>query len=586
MKGLGARKTADAIAAFVKEHGADGPRRAVLCTYDFDPTRFEAVLLPALTRRGRWFRTLVLADGAALQKEGVLAHRAAEATYELAPVRLRGPGVFHPKLSVIQAGANILVGVGSGNLTPGGLGGNLELMLFASTATADGRALAASALQFLDDLRRAPSLSMPQPARRLLERLCVSASRSAGGPLLHSLDAPLLGQLAARRPHRITRTFVVSPWHSSAASAEGVEPAVLQAVTRALGVRPVVYTEGEPRADGKGMNGPALGKKVDVHVLKAAMRQDGAEIDADDDEDADKAPRRPARLHAKAYLAAGKGATTLWFGSANCTTPALLQAAKGNGNVELLVQVSLDLEDLAAIQGDLDDMFEPKAGDLKHSVASKNAPPRGAVLAGYVGQWGGTTRLRLELVPLPTASTLVLSATAKLTSLVTVQIPPRSRAHTLDPTTTMKLFGPTPASVLWEQAGARALAFPVSVPCVLADGDPEASLDDLLRDLAGRIPVAHEASRRRRRRNDDERDSEEVDDPRDPELALLTRTAHEGLLDRMAVRVELLRRRLTGALDRTDEARAHYRGVIDALSIPARYREILVAHLGVERRPR
>ena len=153
VKGLTSRKTAEAIATFVKQHGALGPRRAVLCTYNLSPARFEAVVLPELARPRRWFRTLVLADAAALQQDGVLgAQRAAASTYELAPVRLKGPGVFHPKLIVLQAGARVLVGIGSGNLTPGGLGGNLELMLFASNDSPDGRALAGSAIQFLHDL--------------------------------------------------------------------------------------------------------------------------------------------------------------------------------------------------------------------------------------------------------------------------------------------------------------------------------------------------------------------------------------------------------------------------------------------------
>src|SRR5690348_15253627 len=71
MKGLAFGKTADAIAAFVKQHGASAPRRAVLCTYDLDPVRFEVVVLPELTRRRRWFRTLVLADAASLQKRSL-----------------------------------------------------------------------------------------------------------------------------------------------------------------------------------------------------------------------------------------------------------------------------------------------------------------------------------------------------------------------------------------------------------------------------------------------------------------------------------------------------------------------------------
>ena len=98
----------------------------------------------------------------------MLSQRDAASTYELAPVRLKGPGVFHPKLIVLQAGERVLVGIGSGNLTPGGLGGNLELMLFASTDSTDGRALAGSAIQFLYDLRRASAVRMPPSAQRFL----------------------------------------------------------------------------------------------------------------------------------------------------------------------------------------------------------------------------------------------------------------------------------------------------------------------------------------------------------------------------------------------------------------------------------
>ena len=123
MLGLSHRKTTDAISSFVRQHASATPRRAVFCTYDFHAPRFEAVVLPQVTRRGRFFRTLVLADQAALQRPGALTQRGAGPRYELAPVRLKGPGVFHPKLVVLQAGPRVLVGIGSSNLTPGGLAG-------------------------------------------------------------------------------------------------------------------------------------------------------------------------------------------------------------------------------------------------------------------------------------------------------------------------------------------------------------------------------------------------------------------------------------------------------------------------------
>jgi hypothetical protein len=222
-KGLGFRKTADAIASFVKQLGAEVPRRAVLCTFDFHPDRFETVLLPELCRRSRWFRTLVLADASALQKDGALASRGEAPAYELSPVRLAGPGVFHPKLLLLQAGRRVLVGVGSANLTPGGLGGNLELMLFEDNRSEDGRALARSAVAFLEALGREPRIALTASARRFLARVSASLPRAEGGPLLHNLHEPLLEQLRRTRPPGVRRAIVVSPWHSSAASARGVE---------------------------------------------------------------------------------------------------------------------------------------------------------------------------------------------------------------------------------------------------------------------------------------------------------------------------------------------------------------------------
>jgi len=58
---------------------------------------------------------------------------------------------------------------------------------------------------------------------------------------------------------------------------------------------------------------------------------------------------------------------------------------------------------------------------------------------------------------------------------------------------------------------------------------------------------------------------------------LLTKTDHQGILDRIAVRVELLRRRLHNS---SPESRAHYQGLIGKLELAPSLRRILVAHLG------
>jgi hypothetical protein len=581
VKGLSFRKTADALAAFVKEHGATGPRRAVLCTYDLQPDRFEAVVLPELTRRRRWFRTLVLADGAALQRAGVLDQRSAEPIYELAPVRLRGPGVFHPKLIVLQAGERLLVGVGSANLTPGGLGGNLELMLFASDASTAGRELAESAIQFLDDLRHARAVMLPDSARRFLERICVSRPRKREGVVLHNLDEPLIAQMSHQRPSRVERTALVSPWHSSLASPEGVEAPVLMAIGRALGARPVVHTEG---ANGKG---PGLGKHVRVRVLKATTIDSGEDLDTDgaDSDDVPQRPRRPATLHAKAYIAVGRNAATLWFGSANCTTPALLESAKGRGNVELLVRTGLGPSALAALEADLASMFEERRGVLPPKAKARMEAPRGCVLSGYVSSWAARPSLTLELVPAARARLIRIARSADRARPVELTIPRGATAVVVQAATVTTLVDQAAIPpVLWEYVETTAVPFPVSVPCVSNTDVAEQILQDLLDDLAGRVPAAF-SSGVPRVQPDDDNSGEEDEEDQDRELDLLTTTEHQGSLDRLAVRVELLRRRLAVAWT-PPESRVHYRGVIEKLEIAPVLRRTLLAHLGTAGRAR
>jgi len=582
MKGLSLRKTADAIAEFVNKHGASAPRRAVLCTYDLDPRRFEAEVLPELTRRRKWFRTLVLADQAALQKNGVLRQRSAESTYELEPVRLKS-GVFHPKLMVLQAGEHVLVGIGSGNLTVGGLGGNLELMLFAANDSAQGRTLAGSAMQFLHDLSRAGCVVVPAQAKLFLKRLCVWVPRSAGGPVLHNLDERLVDQLEKGRPARVQRAAVMSPWHSSSASPEGVEPVVLQAVQKAFGARPVVYTEGHNGS------GPNLGARVQVRVLKRSSDDASEDLVAgDDDDQSASASRRSTKLHAKAYLAVGIRDATLWFGSANCTSPALLHTAKRLGNVEILAQTKLGRAGLAAFELDLRSMFDDRKGLLDPKPKTRIPVPRGHILSAYVSRWRDKPRMTLELAEASTKTrTLRIARSANLASAIIVKVPGGKRSVVLDATAIAKLLDDW-SSVLWEHVGSIAIPFPVSVPCLPIAYDPDEALEDELDELAGRLPAAFSSRNLRGRpyRQDLPEDDELEGNERDRELELLSKTKHQGSLDRRAVRVELLRRRLEAAGRGSAEVLAHYRSIVETFAIAPSLKRLLVDHLGAARSAR
>lgn len=578
MNGLGFRKTADAIAAFVKQYGSATPRRAVFCTYDFDPARFEAQILPELTRARRWFRTLVLADGAALQKQGVLDQRSSFSRYELAPVHLHGPGVFHPKLIFLQAGSHVLVGIGSANLTAGGLGGNLELMLFETNLNkegqpiAAGQALASSAAHFLQELAEARDILLPIPAKQFLRRVCASFDPLPEGPILHNLKQPLIQKMAQDRPASANRVIVMSPWHSGAADTDGVEPEVLKAINEALGAWPIVYTQGY---DGKA---PDLGDNIEVRVL-GALQESAADADSDESS-SEGLVGLPNRLHAKAYISAGPKGATLWMGSANCTVPALMRSSS-NGNVELLARLAVDLKELGIITADLAEYFGPTNGTIKLARTDWAKSPSGNVLCGYLNDWKDSG-MTLEVKPHPQARVIHIGQGRSERSPQRIAIPANTPQCRVPADIIGKLLReeniPT---TLWEYLPERPVPFPISIPCLPTTDDPEALLQEALEELGGRIPLPFRNSRARHEEPSSLADDEELHDV-DEEMESLTTIAHEGKLDRIAVRVEWIRRRLPD--DSSPQLIEHYRKLIQGMDLPDSLKSALSGHLSSMKR--
>lgn len=571
MRGLGFRKTSDIIATFVKKHGASSPRRAIFCTYDFDPTRFEALILPELTRYRRWFRTLVMADGAALQKTGALQQRAAASRYELAPVYLTGPGVFHPKLILLQAGNNILVGIGSANLTAGGLGGNLELMLFETSTTKDGVALAGSAVNFLHELTESNYVILPTPAKHLLHRFCASLKRVPDGPILHNLNRPLLDQMAADRLRPAHRAVVVSPWHSGTADTNGVEPQVLTALKESLGAQPVVYTQAY---DGMA---PMLGDNTEVHVLKANEGGVGNDDpDSTDDPSPDMFVERRHRLHAKAYISVGQKKATVWIGSANCTIPAL-QRSSSKGNVELLARISADKVSLSHFEADLEEYFESAKGSVATERPVWIKASSGNVICGYVSDWNDPC-LTLEVTSMQKDRSVVIGFNSRAGRTREILIPKNASQCTIAPDSLRYLLsGESIKPTLWEHLSDRSVPFPVSVPCLPQNDDPEQALQEALEELGGRVPSPFRKSMPQHERNTEDEDE---DEDLNVEMEALTAIAHEGKLDRIAVRVEWLRRRL--AINPSPEVFNYYKKLIQSLAISNSLKTVLAEHLSLK----
>jgi hypothetical protein len=520
----------------------------VLCTFDFDPDRFNASVFPELTRRGRQFRTLVIADACELQEKLQCLTRPTFARYAIAPARIRRGGVFHPKILLLRCGEHILVGIGSANLTPGGLGGNLELMLFADHTSREGRALAQGVAAFLDRLMECRAVVLPRDAASFVRTTIADMERS-DGTVLHTLQEALLPQMARLRPAvcgKVTTSLdVLSPWHSDGANPDNTDPKTIALLRKSFSVTgPVkVFTQGV------GGFGPDLGKRVEV-LIPTRTSADDAETDDASEDDERVYDRRPTRLHAKAYLARGPRGNLFLFGSANCTVPALSRSVLQGGNVEVLVASRLSDADVRSLNNDLAHMFV-QADALKACEPCRRAnAPRGAIILGQVVGANGRTVLRVE-APGVTFGDIAIAAKRNARAVVRVAI--QAGIGTVGNTADLnELFpGGMPgrasdswSSVLWERQSRYWIPFPVIVPLLdTTSGQGDAALVEILEEECGWWPPSSRGepdddvtggSRPPQDDNDEEEDKD-----------IWTAAVHQGELDRIAVAVALLRKRMT-----------------------------------------
>lgn len=99
-------------------------RRAVFCTYNFDPAYFAEVIYPEL-RRQQCERVLVLMDAARYQT--LKAPDILDSTGRIVLERFPASQLFHPKLAVLAGNGRARGVIGSANLTRAGFEENWEL---------------------------------------------------------------------------------------------------------------------------------------------------------------------------------------------------------------------------------------------------------------------------------------------------------------------------------------------------------------------------------------------------------------------------------------------------------------------------
>lgn len=195
--------------------GAARWKRAAFTTFSLSLSFFEAVVLDALVRGGS-SGLIIFSDPvgvrAALSEQGA---RRVGREYDLEPVACN-TGCFHPKVTaLIGEDAHLLVG--SGNLSFGGWGANLELVdhlhpSFAADAFRD-------AASFFKAMADHPRVRLAATAECLevaesLQRAAIGGSASGDIRLLHSLDRPIAEGIAnfADELGGVERIVVASPF--------------------------------------------------------------------------------------------------------------------------------------------------------------------------------------------------------------------------------------------------------------------------------------------------------------------------------------------------------------------------------------
>lgn len=191
--------------------------RAYFTTYALSLTFFESYLLPRLRKAGCEHVTVFVdADGyrASLMER---RSRSIGQEYALIPIQ-SSTGIFHPKITYLCGKEGDLLLIGSGNLTFGGHGRNIE-SLEALKPESDTAAFADFAT-FLLQLQEHTALTIADQSdlkemRQRVEAQIEALEIRGATRLLHSLSSPILDQLIEHlgnvEPWK--QLIVLSPFH-------------------------------------------------------------------------------------------------------------------------------------------------------------------------------------------------------------------------------------------------------------------------------------------------------------------------------------------------------------------------------------
>ncbi len=306
---------------------------AMILTYTFDPTFFEGYCLANLAALHSCKRISVYLDRATYNKiiSGTNLPRQANLRYLLHPVS--AAQVFHPKLVLLTSPNKGRLLFGSANFTRPGLTSNAELVGIYDFKAKDWEGLAPV---FRSAFRLLKGIADRWPARNLTSNLqemlrdspwLEEDQQKCGTPeLISNLDWPLLEQLISKMSGPMDSVSVVSRYFDES-------PQILDELVGQTAAKKIkIFTQ----------NGcttlPA------AWLQHSAVKTGRIAIYLSDYSSGN----QDQSLRGKAFALQNKHGCLFAFGSANCTTPALLDSA-AHGNVEALMAVRLSAREVSGL---------------------------------------------------------------------------------------------------------------------------------------------------------------------------------------------------------------------------------------------
>jgi len=308
---------------------------AVILTYTFDPIFFEEYCLANFECLHNCKTISILLDRSTYDKivTGPQSDRPRQANlrYLLHPVSV--PGVFHPKLILLTSATKGRLLFGSANFTRPGLTGNAELVGlfdFKAKEQESSASVMRSAFAFIQAIAtrwKARGLVSNLKDMYLDSQWLSNGGQAQSGPvLLSNMEMPLLAQLAAKVEGPIKSLSIVSRYFDASATV------LEQLVNKTAAQKVKIFTQNRYTNLPPSWLKHPLVKNGHVELFLANYSFDD----------------RDQPLHGKAFVFDTGRECLFAYGSANCTTAALLKTAN-ESNVEDLIAVRLSLRDAKAL---------------------------------------------------------------------------------------------------------------------------------------------------------------------------------------------------------------------------------------------